>query len=99
MASHLISWSPPNIRNLVLIPKGHNEFQPKFIKIWYSTPEINYVPRKLIIWWPSVWFLGYARHQNNTIPSNIRNHQLLVAVDMPSDTDPDCDSGEGFTEE
>ena len=57
------------------------------------------MPRKLIIWWPSVWFLGYARHQNNTIPSNIRNHQLLVAVDMPSDTDPDCDSGEGFTEE
>jgi hypothetical protein len=43
--------------------------------------------------------LGYARHQNNTIPSNIRNPQLLVAVDMPSDTDPDCDSGEGFTEE
>jgi hypothetical protein len=26
-----------------------------------------------------LWFLGYDRHQNNTIPSNIRNHQLLDA--------------------
>jgi hypothetical protein len=57
------------------------------------------VPSKLIIWWPSVWFLGYDRHQSNTIPSNIRNHQLLDALDMPSDTDSDCDSGEECTEE
>jgi hypothetical protein len=41
--------------------------------------------------------LGYDRHQSNTIPSNIRNHQLLDALDMPSDSDFDCD--EEFTEE
>jgi hypothetical protein len=41
--------------------------------------------------------LGYDRHQNNTIPSNIRNHQLLDALDMPSDSD--FDSDEEFTEE
>jgi hypothetical protein len=48
-----------------------------------------------------LWFLGYVRHQNNTIPSNIRNHQLLDALylDMPSDTDSDCDYDEEFTEE
>ena len=48
-----------------------------------------------------LWFLGYDRRQNNTIPSNIRNHQLLDALylDMPSDTDSDCDSDEEFTEE
>jgi len=44
-----------------------------------------------------LWFLGYDRHQNNTIPSNIRNHQLLDALDMPSDSD--FDSDEEFTEE
>jgi hypothetical protein len=37
--------------------------------------------------------LGYDRHQNNTIPSNIRNHQLLDGLDMP------FDSNEEFTEE
>jgi hypothetical protein len=41
--------------------------------------------------------LGYHRHQSNTIPSNIRNHQLLDALDMPSDSD--FDSNEEFTEE
>jgi hypothetical protein len=48
-----------------------------------------------------LWFLGYDRHQNNTIPSNIRNHQFLDALylDMPSDTDSDCDYDEEFTEE
>ena len=44
-----------------------------------------------------LWFLGYDRHQSNTIPSNIRNHQFLDALDMPSDSDFDCD--EEFTEE
>jgi hypothetical protein len=46
-----------------------------------------------------LWFLGYDRHQNNTIPSNIRNHQLLDALDLdiPSDTDSDCDSDEECT--
>ena len=44
-----------------------------------------------------LWFLDYDRHQNNTIPSNIRNHQLLDALDMPSDSD--FDSDEEFTEE
>ena len=44
-----------------------------------------------------LWLLGYDRHQNNTIPSNIRNHQLLDALDMPSDSDVDSD--EEFTEE
>jgi hypothetical protein len=43
--------------------------------------------------------LGYDKHQNNTIPSNVRNHQLHDALDMPSDIDSDCDSGEEFTEE
>jgi hypothetical protein len=38
-------------------------------------------------------------HKNNAIPSNIRNHQLLDGLDMPSDTDSDCDSGEEFTEQ
>ena len=49
-----------------------------------------------------LWFLGYDRHQNNTIRSNVRNHQLLDALDVPSDnddTDSDCDSDEEFTEE
>jgi len=44
-----------------------------------------------------LWFLGYDRHQNNRIPSNIRNHQLLDAVVVPSDTgdtDSDSDSDE-----
>jgi hypothetical protein len=46
-----------------------------------------------------LWFLGYDRHQNNTIPSNIRNHQLLDALylDMPSDTDSDCDYDEDLS--
>ena len=44
-----------------------------------------------------LWFLCYDRHQNNTIPSNIRNHQLLDALDMPSDSD--FDSDEKFTED
>ena len=44
-----------------------------------------------------LWFLGYDRHQNNTIPSNIRNHQLLDALDMQSDSD--FDSDDEFTEE
>ena len=44
-----------------------------------------------------LWFLCYDRHQNNTIPSNIRNRQLLDALDMPSDSD--FDSDEEFTEE
>jgi hypothetical protein len=42
-----------------------------------------------------LWFLGYDRNQNNTIPSNIRNHQLLDALDA----DSDFDSSEEFTEE
>ena len=33
-----------------------------------------------------LWFLGYDRHQNNTIPFNIRNHQLLDVLDT-DDTD------------
>jgi hypothetical protein len=41
--------------------------------------------------------LGYDRHQSNTIPSNIRNHQLLDALNMPYDSD--FDSDEEFTEE
>ena len=44
-----------------------------------------------------LWFLGYDRHQNNIIPSNIRNHQLLDELAVPSDTgdtDSDCDSDE-----
>ena len=44
-----------------------------------------------------LWFLDYHRHQNNTIPSNIRHHQLLDALDIPSDSD--FDSDEEFTEE
>ena len=44
-----------------------------------------------------LWFLGYDRQQNNAIPSNIGNHQLLDALDMPSDSD--FDSDEEFTEE
>jgi hypothetical protein len=37
--------------------------------------------------------LGYDRHQNNTIPSNIRNHQLLDALDMPFDSDEEWTCG------
>ena len=44
-----------------------------------------------------LWFLSYHRHQNNTIQSNIRNHQLSDALNMPSDSD--FDSDEEFTEE
>jgi hypothetical protein len=44
-----------------------------------------------------LWFLDYHRHQNNTIPSNIRNHQLLDARYIPSDSD--FDSDKEFTEE
>ena len=44
-----------------------------------------------------LWFLGYHRHQSNTIPSNIRNHLLFDALDMPSDSD--FDSDDEFIEE
>jgi hypothetical protein len=43
--------------------------------------------------------MGYDRHQSNTIPSDIKNHLLLDTLDMPSDTNSDCDSDEEFTEE
>jgi len=40
--------------------------------------------------------LGNDRHQNNIISANIRNNQLLAALDVPSDTDSDCDSNEEY---
>jgi hypothetical protein len=36
--------------------------------------------------------MGYVRHQNNTILSNIRNHQFLDALDMPG-VDPGLGEG------
>ena len=67
---------------------------------WYCTRKIGGSVVGCCVHIASVlWFLGYDRHQNNTIPSNIRNHQLLDALDLdiPSDTDSDCDSDEECT--
>ena len=78
---------------------------PMFLRIkrsigWYCTRKIGGSVVGCCVHIASVlWFLGYDRHQSNTIPSDIRNHLLLDTLDMPSDTNSDCDSDEEFTEE
>jgi hypothetical protein len=67
----------------------------RHIIFWYFTRKIG--GRVVGVVLTYLVFLGYHRHQNNTNPSNIRNHQLLHALDMPSDSD--FDSDEEFTEE
>jgi hypothetical protein len=67
---------------------------------WYCTHKIGGRVDGVVLTYnvaSVLWFLDYHRHQNNTIPSNIRNHQLLDALDIPSDSD--FDSDEEFTEE
>jgi hypothetical protein len=67
---------------------------------WYCTHKIGGRVDGVVLTYnvaSVLWFLDYHRHQNNTIPSNIRHHQLLDALDIPSDSD--FDSDEEFTEE
>jgi hypothetical protein len=52
----------------------------RHIMFWYFTRKIG--GRVVGVVLTYLVFLGYHRHQNNTNPSNIRNHQLLHALDM-----------------